>query len=162
MKKALEDASADSAQIQAEATAVADFMRTQGDFYDNPLWTLNAFAFSGEGETDPVKARTLLAYELAPGALVLPDPPPGPLPGDPPAPTQSSRPGRGCPDRPRCCPRRRERAVHRHLLRTRAPRARGCRVRARAVSRKRRGDRHQGRAREGGARATSLIPDTFR
>ena len=36
----------------------------------------------GEGETDPVKARTLLAYELAPGALVLPDPPPGPLPDD--------------------------------------------------------------------------------
>jgi len=37
----------------------------------------------GEGETDPVKARALLAYELAPGALVLPDPPPGPLPDDP-------------------------------------------------------------------------------
>ena len=35
----------------------------------------------GEGETDPVKARALLSYELAPGA-VLPDPPPGPLPGD--------------------------------------------------------------------------------
>ena len=35
----------------------------------------------GEGETDPVKARELLAYELAPGA-VLPDPPPGPLPDD--------------------------------------------------------------------------------
>jgi endonuclease-3 len=31
----------------------------------------------GVGETDPVKARTLLAYELAPGAE-LPDPPPGP------------------------------------------------------------------------------------
>ena len=38
----------------------------------------------GEGETDPVKARALLAFELAPGAL-LPDPPPGPLPDDPPA-----------------------------------------------------------------------------
>lgn len=38
----------------------------------------------GEGETDPVKARTLLAYELAPGAT-LPDPPPGPLPDDLPA-----------------------------------------------------------------------------
>src|SRR6478609_2228274 len=36
----------------------------------------------GEGETDPVKARTLLAYELAPRALVVPDPPPGPLPDD--------------------------------------------------------------------------------
>ena len=41
------------AEIQAEAATVADFMQTQGDFYDNPLWTLNAFAFSGEGETDP-------------------------------------------------------------------------------------------------------------
>ncbi len=41
------------AEIQAEATAVADFMQTQGDFYDNPLWTLNAFAFSGDGESDP-------------------------------------------------------------------------------------------------------------
>jgi endonuclease-3 len=40
----------------------------------------------GEGETDPAKARKLLAYELAPGAL-LPDPPPGPLPDDPPAAT---------------------------------------------------------------------------
>ena len=36
----------------------------------------------GEGETDPVRARALLAYELAPGAT-LPDPPPGPLPDDP-------------------------------------------------------------------------------
>jgi len=35
----------------------------------------------GMGETDPVKARTLLAYELAPGAE-LPDPPPGPLSDD--------------------------------------------------------------------------------
>jgi len=41
----------------------------------------------GEGETDPVKARKLLAYELAPGALTLPDPPPGPLPDDQPAAT---------------------------------------------------------------------------
>jgi endonuclease-3 len=37
----------------------------------------------GEGETDPHKARRLLAYELAPGAA-LHDPPPGPLPDDPP------------------------------------------------------------------------------
>ena len=44
------------AEIQAEATTVADFMQAQGDFYDNPLWTLNAFAFSGEGETDPILA----------------------------------------------------------------------------------------------------------
>ena len=35
----------------------------------------------GEGETDPVVARSLLTYELAPGA-VLPDPPPGMLPGE--------------------------------------------------------------------------------
>ena len=40
-------------EIQAEAATVADFMQTQGDFYDNPLWTLNAFAFTGDGETDP-------------------------------------------------------------------------------------------------------------
>lgn len=36
----------------------------------------------GVGETDPTVARKLLAYELAPGA-VLPEPPPGPLPDDP-------------------------------------------------------------------------------
>ncbi|HET6939675.1 MAG TPA: hypothetical protein VFI19_13755 [Nocardioides sp.] len=41
------------AQIQTEATTVAGFMQTQGDFYNNPLWTLNAFAFSSQGETDP-------------------------------------------------------------------------------------------------------------
>jgi endonuclease-3 len=35
----------------------------------------------GIGETDPVKARALLNYELAPGAD-LPDPPPGPLPDE--------------------------------------------------------------------------------
>ncbi|HRA44377.1 MAG TPA: endonuclease III [Phycicoccus sp.] len=35
----------------------------------------------GIGETDPVKARALLKYELAPGAD-LPDPPPGPLPDE--------------------------------------------------------------------------------
>ena len=35
----------------------------------------------GEGETDPEKARALLKFELAPGA-VLPDPPPGPLPDE--------------------------------------------------------------------------------
>ncbi|MGL5865474.1 MAG: endonuclease III [Dermatophilaceae bacterium] len=35
----------------------------------------------GVGETDPVVARTLLRYELAPGAA-LPDPRPGPLPDD--------------------------------------------------------------------------------
>ena len=44
------------AEIRTEAATVADFMREQGDFYDNPLWTLNAFAFSGEGDPDPVFA----------------------------------------------------------------------------------------------------------
>jgi hypothetical protein len=28
------------AEIQAEAATVASFMQTQGDFFDNPLWTL--------------------------------------------------------------------------------------------------------------------------
>ncbi|MBW9208254.1 neutral zinc metallopeptidase [Mumia sp. zg.B21] len=41
------------AQIQREAETVATFMQAQGDFYDDPFWTLNAFAFSGEDETDP-------------------------------------------------------------------------------------------------------------
>ena len=41
------------AEVTQEAQTVADFMRTQGDFFDNPLWTFNAFAFSGEDETDP-------------------------------------------------------------------------------------------------------------
>ena len=41
---------------RSEAATVADFMQAQGDFYNNPLWTLNAYAFSGEGETDPVLA----------------------------------------------------------------------------------------------------------
>ena len=40
------------AEIAEEAETVAAFMQSQGDFYDNPLWTLNAFAFSGEGESD--------------------------------------------------------------------------------------------------------------
>ena len=45
-----------AAEIQEEAETVAEFMQSQGDFYLNPLWTLNAYAFSGEGETDPVIA----------------------------------------------------------------------------------------------------------
>jgi hypothetical protein len=44
------------AEITAEAETVAAFMQAQGDFYANPLWTLNAYAFSGEGESDPVIA----------------------------------------------------------------------------------------------------------
>ena len=31
-------------------------MQAQGDFYNNPLWTLNAYAFSGEDESDPALA----------------------------------------------------------------------------------------------------------
>lgn len=41
-------------QIQTEATTVATYMQSHGDLYDNPLWTLNAFAFTAEGETDPL------------------------------------------------------------------------------------------------------------
>jgi hypothetical protein len=44
------------AEIQAEAQTVAAFMQSQGDFYDNPLWTLNAYAFSGEGDPNPIFA----------------------------------------------------------------------------------------------------------
>lgn len=42
--------------IEEEAQTVATFMQSQGDFFDNPLWTLNAYAFTGEGESDPVIA----------------------------------------------------------------------------------------------------------
>lgn len=41
------------ATIAAAAGTVADFMAGQGDFYDNPFFTLNAFAFSGAGDPDP-------------------------------------------------------------------------------------------------------------
>ena len=43
-------------QIRQEAETVAAFMQSHGDFYDNPLWTLNAFAFSAEGDPDPLVA----------------------------------------------------------------------------------------------------------
>jgi hypothetical protein len=42
-----------AAQIAREARTVATFMRGQGDFFNNPLWTLNAYAFSGEGDPEP-------------------------------------------------------------------------------------------------------------
>jgi hypothetical protein len=42
--------------IALEARTVADFMAAQGDFYAHPLWTLNAYAFTGEGDADPVIA----------------------------------------------------------------------------------------------------------
>ena len=42
------------AAIAAEAQTVATYMQAQDEaFRDNPLWTFNAFAFSGEDETDP-------------------------------------------------------------------------------------------------------------
>jgi hypothetical protein len=56
MVAAGEAAPMDPAEIEEEAQAVAEFMQSQGDFFDNPLWTLNAFAFTGEGESDPVIA----------------------------------------------------------------------------------------------------------
>ena len=43
-------------EIQEEAETVAAYTQAHGDLYDNPLWTLNAFAFSAEGETDPIIA----------------------------------------------------------------------------------------------------------
>ncbi|MDZ5621182.1 hypothetical protein SFC88_10110 [Nocardioides sp. HM23] len=48
---------ASPAQIRAEAMAVATFLQQNvaggRALYDDPLWTLNAYAFSGEDETDP-------------------------------------------------------------------------------------------------------------
>ena len=50
----LENATA--AQLRAEAVTVATFLQQNaaagGDLYDDPLWTLNAYAFSGEDEED--------------------------------------------------------------------------------------------------------------
>ncbi len=42
-----------TAAIQAEADTVAAYMQTHPAFLDNPLWTLNAYAFSAEGDPDP-------------------------------------------------------------------------------------------------------------
>ncbi|NPC45268.1 hypothetical protein [Nocardioides sp. zg-1230] len=45
------------AEIAEEAETVATYMQAQdASFQDNPLWTLNAYAFSAEGETDPLIA----------------------------------------------------------------------------------------------------------
>ena len=57
------------AEIAREARTVANFMQTQGDFFNNPLWTLNAFAFSGEVESDP--ALTALPDKLVFGDGIL-------------------------------------------------------------------------------------------
>jgi len=61
------------AEIQAEATTVAAFMQTQGDFYNNPLWTLNAFAFTGEGDPDPFIASLPDKLIVGDGILVAYD-----------------------------------------------------------------------------------------
>ena len=61
------------AEITLEAQTVADFMQAQGDFYKNPLWTLNAFAFSGEGETDAVLAALPDKLVMGDGILVAYD-----------------------------------------------------------------------------------------
>ena len=39
--------------IQQEADTVAAFMQDDAEFLQNPLWTLNAYAFSAEGDPDP-------------------------------------------------------------------------------------------------------------
>ncbi len=62
-----------SAQIATEARTVADFMVTQGDLYQSPLWTFGAYSFTGDLFTDPwlasmpdkivMGAGTLTAYE---------------------------------------------------------------------------------------------------
>jgi hypothetical protein len=44
------------ADIQEEASEVATFMQAHPTFVDNPLWTLNAYAFSGVVEDPPFNA----------------------------------------------------------------------------------------------------------
>lgn len=39
--------------IQAEADTVAAYMQSHADFVDNPLWTLNAYAYSNVDDPDP-------------------------------------------------------------------------------------------------------------
>jgi hypothetical protein len=41
-------------EIATEAQTVATYMQSAGDFYNNPLWTLNAYAFTAEGDPDPL------------------------------------------------------------------------------------------------------------
>ena len=61
------------AEIEEEAQEVATFMQEQGDFYDNPLWTLNAFAFSGEGESDPFLAALPATLIMGDGIIEADD-----------------------------------------------------------------------------------------
>ena len=61
------------AEIALEAQTVADFMQTQGDFSNNPLWTLNAYAFTGEGESDPELAALPDKIVFGDGVLVAYD-----------------------------------------------------------------------------------------
>ena len=43
-----------AAEITAEAESVSSFMAASDEFWDNPLWTLNAYAFTAEGDPDPL------------------------------------------------------------------------------------------------------------
>lgn len=60
-------------EIAAEAQIVSDFMQAQGDFYENPLWTMNAFAFTGEGDPDPALAALPDKIVVGDGILVAYD-----------------------------------------------------------------------------------------
>jgi hypothetical protein len=60
-------------EIALEARTVADFMASQGDFYNNPLWTLNAYAFTGEGDADPVLAALPDKIVMGDGVLAAYD-----------------------------------------------------------------------------------------
>ncbi len=60
-------------EIALEAQTVADFMAAQGDFHDNPLWTLNAYAFSGEGYLDPLIAAVPDKIVFGDGILAMYD-----------------------------------------------------------------------------------------
>ena len=60
-------------EIALEAQMVADFMAAQGDFHDNPLWTLNAYAFSGEGYLDPLIAAVPDKIVFGDGILAMYD-----------------------------------------------------------------------------------------
>jgi hypothetical protein len=61
------------AEIALEAQTVADFMAAQGDFHDNPLWTLNAYAFSGRGYLDPLLAAVPDKIVFGDGILAMYD-----------------------------------------------------------------------------------------
>jgi len=60
-------------EIALEAKTIAAFMESQGSFFDNPIWTLNAFAFSGEGEPEPEIAALPDKLVFGDGLLVAYD-----------------------------------------------------------------------------------------